>query len=63
LVARPTRFSGFYTEIGYDTKEQVAADLPPKTVIIETITLSGAQRDLYESIRVAMDQRVRAISP
>jgi len=42
------------------TKEQVAADLPPKTVITETITLSGAQRDLYESIRVAMDQRVRA---
>jgi len=42
------------------TKEQVALDLPPKTVITETITLSGAQRELYETIRIAMDQRVRA---
>jgi len=42
------------------TKELVAADLPPKTVITETIELSGAQRELYESIRLAMDQRVRA---
>ncbi len=41
------------------TKDQVATDLPPKTVITETVSLSGAQRDLYESIRVAMDQRVR----
>ncbi|VAW19893.1 COG0553: Superfamily II DNA/RNA helicases, SNF2 family [hydrothermal vent metagenome] len=41
------------------TKEQVALDLPPKTVIAETITLSGAQRELYETIRIAMDQRVR----
>jgi len=42
------------------TKEQVALDLPLKTVITETITLSGAQRELYETIRIAMDQRVRA---
>ena len=42
------------------TKEQVAADLPPKTVITETISLSGPQRELYETIRIAMDKRVRA---
>ena len=42
------------------SKEQVAADLPPKTIITETITLSGPQRELYETIRIAMDQRVRA---
>lgn len=41
------------------TKDQVAADLPPKTVITETVTLTGPQRELYESIRVAMDKRVR----
>lgn len=41
------------------TKEQVAADLPPKTVITETVALTGPQRELYESIRVAMDKRVR----
>ncbi|MCB1970765.1 MAG: DEAD/DEAH box helicase family protein [Geminicoccaceae bacterium] len=41
------------------TKEDVATDLPPKTEIDEIITLNGKQRDLYESVRVAMDQRVR----
>lgn len=42
------------------TKEQVAADLPPKTMITETIALNGPQRELYETIRVAMDKRVRS---
>lgn len=41
------------------TKEQVASDLPPKTEINEFVTLTGTQRDLYETIRVAMDARVR----
>ncbi len=41
------------------TKDQVAPDLPPKTVMTESISLSGAQRALYETIRIAMDQRVR----
>ena len=41
------------------TKEQVARDLPAKTVIDELIPLGGAQATLYESIRTAMDQRVR----
>jgi superfamily II DNA or RNA helicase len=41
------------------TKEQVATELPPKTEVVERVELSGAQRDLYESLRLAMDQRVR----
>jgi len=42
------------------TKAEVAAELPEKTEIVETIELDGVQRDLYESIRVAMDAKVRA---
>ena len=41
------------------TKEQVATDLPPKTELDEIISLQGKQRDLYETVRVAMDARVR----
>lgn len=41
------------------TKAEVAADLPPKTVIIETVEMERAQHDLYESVRATMDQRVR----
>ena len=41
------------------TKEQVAAELPPKTEIVRSVELSGPQRDLYESIRVAMHDKVR----
>ena len=42
------------------TKAEVAAELPEKTEIIETVDLDDPQRDLYESIRVAMDAKVRA---
>ena len=41
------------------TKDEVAADLPAKTVIDEMVTLSGRQAALYESVRTAMDARVR----
>lgn len=41
------------------SKDEVAEDLPPKTVIDETIALSGKQAALYESVRSAMDARVR----
>src|SRR5208282_201897 len=41
-------------------KEQVAAELPPKTEITHNVELSGAQRDLYETIRLAMHARVQA---
>ena len=41
------------------TKAEVAQDLPEKTEIVENIELGGDQRDLYESIRLAMHERVR----
>ena len=41
------------------TKDQVATELPEKTVIIHHIELTRKQTDLYESVRAAMDQRVR----
>lgn len=40
-------------------KEQVVKELPPKTEIVQNVELSGAQRDLYESVRLAMHQRVK----
>ena len=41
------------------TKEVVAADLPPKTEIVQRIDLHPEQLDLYETVRVAMDHKVR----
>jgi len=41
------------------TKDQVASELPPKTEILHGIDLTKKQSDLYESVRAAMDQRVR----
>ena len=40
-------------------KADVAAELPEKTQIVRTIELTGPQRELYESIRVTMEKRVR----
>jgi len=41
------------------TKDQVARELPPKTEIIRAVELHGAQRELYESIRIAAHSQVR----
>ena len=41
------------------TKLEVARDLPPKSEMVQYVALSGSQRDLYETIRVALDARVR----
>ena len=41
------------------TKEEVASELPEKTVVDELVPLEGPQAALYESIRTAMDERVR----
>jgi superfamily II DNA or RNA helicase len=41
------------------TKLGVEADLPPKSEIVARVELDGAQRDLYEAIRLAMHDRVR----
>ena len=40
-------------------KEDVATELPPKTVIVRSVELEGGQRDLYETVRAAMDAKVR----
>ncbi|MCB1834486.1 MAG: DEAD/DEAH box helicase, partial [Geminicoccaceae bacterium] len=41
------------------TKEQVASELPPKSEFVREIELSDEQRDLYESVRLAMHTRIR----
>ncbi len=41
------------------TKSLVAADLPPKTEILRPLELAGPQRDLYETVRLAMHEKVR----
>ncbi len=41
------------------TKAAVAAELPPKSEILRSVELEGGQRELYESIRLAMHERVR----
>jgi len=41
------------------TKALVAADLPPKTEMLRPLELSGQQRDLYETVRLAMHEKVR----
>ena len=43
------------------TKEVVAPELPPRTESVVTIELEGGQRALYESVRLAMDERIRAV--
>ena len=40
-------------------KEDVAKELPPKTEVVRRVALEGAQRDLYETVRAAMDEQVR----
>ena len=41
------------------TKNEVARELPEKTEMIRMLELSGAQRDLYEGIRMSMEKKVR----
>ncbi len=41
------------------TKEQVLAELPPCTEIVRWIEFGDAQRDLYESLRIAFDKKLR----
>jgi len=42
------------------TKDLVAKELPMKTEMQRDVTLAGGQRDLYETVRLAMDKKVRA---
>ena len=41
------------------TKEQVATELPAKNEFIHWVELSPAQRERYETLRLAMDRKVR----
>ena len=41
------------------TKELVAKELPEKIEILHYVELSGTQRDLYETIRVAMQEKIQ----
>jgi len=41
------------------TKEEVAAELPPRTEILDRVDLPKPQQALYETVRSAMDARVR----
>ena len=41
-------------------KQDVLADLPPKTEIVRRIELDGDQRELYETLRLAQHERVQA---
>ncbi len=41
------------------TKGEVESDLPEKTVIIKGVDLEGAQRDLYETVRLTSTKLVR----
>lgn len=41
------------------SKELVAPELPAKTIIEHRIELAGRQRELYETLRLAMHERVR----
>lgn len=41
------------------TKDQVATELPPKTEIVHWVELNDAQRDVYETVRLALDHKVR----
>ncbi len=41
------------------TKDQVATELPPKTIMVHLVELHSEQKDLYETVRATMDKRVR----
>jgi superfamily II DNA or RNA helicase len=42
-------------------KDEVAKELPPKSTIVRTVELDGAQRDLYETVRSAMQEKIRTV--
>jgi superfamily II DNA or RNA helicase len=41
------------------TKQQVAKELPEKSEIVQSVVLEGAQRELYETVRLSLHRRVR----
>ena len=43
------------------TKDKIATELPSKTIIVQTLRIEGKQAELYESVRLAMDSRLKDI--
>jgi SNF2 family DNA or RNA helicase len=43
------------------SKELIAKELPSKTIIIQTLKIDGKQAELYESVRLTMDTRLKEI--
>lgn len=43
------------------TKQDVVAELPPKSEMVQHVELGGRQRELYEAIRVSMEKRIREL--
>ncbi|MFT6268888.1 MAG: superfamily II DNA or RNA helicase [Alphaproteobacteria bacterium] len=43
------------------TKEKIAKELPGKTTIIQKLRIEGKQAELYETVRLAMDTRLKEI--
>jgi SNF2 family DNA or RNA helicase len=43
------------------TKEKVATELPPKTIMTRSVVFEGEQAKLYEGIRVSMEKKVREV--
>jgi superfamily II DNA or RNA helicase len=41
------------------TKDEVATDLPEKSVFIQHVEIDGGQLDLYETVRLSMTKKVR----
>ena len=40
-------------------KDEVATELPEKTLITRSVVLEGTQRDMYETVRATMEEKVR----
>ncbi len=43
------------------TKEKVATELPPKTIMTRSVVFEGDQAKLYEGIRISMEKKVREV--
>ncbi|GAB55728.1 Snf2 family protein [Glaciecola punicea ACAM 611] len=43
------------------TKEKIAKELPGKTTIVQMLRIEGKQAELYETVRLAMDTRLKEI--
>lgn len=41
------------------TKAEVVAELPPRTEIVEHVTIEDKQRELYDAVRLSMSDKVR----